>query len=220
MKYFFALMAMMAMAFDSSYLLGDLVITIGPAADVETVPGMGVDVDAPVDVAAGQTGVSISVFAHENSGVPLTLASFTLPFDFVPGGAATLSPFADVTFSSPASGLSSGVLNQFPEPATFNFAYSGSGTGESISNDPSIPTELFRFNFNIDASAAPGLYDITAVPIPGFTVFNEPGPTAIPVGVQFDNGQIRIAAVPEPTSLAIVLLSIGGVALRRKRAAM
>ena len=202
----------------------DLVVTVGPAQDAPTQPvAGGIDVDLPVLAEAGNMGVIVPVFLHENAGVSIELSSFTLPYDFAGSGSLTSAPFENIGFSSLATGLSAGQFTTFnpTDDTPFDVAFSASGNALPISTDATNPTLLFNFTFDIASSAIPGLYSIDfsdfAEAGDEFLVLNGPNGGPVPVNVVFDNGQVLIAAIPEPNAVALLILVGGIIGTNRRR---
>ena len=147
----------------------DLIITFGGQADLLSPPaataplGTGIDdADVPTLVTAGQTGVLIPVLAYFDDSVERDLDGFTIPVDFGFMGANSNStaPFTNITTANPLAGFNpvfnGGVNAGFP----YDGSFAATGPSTTISADIANPTKLFDIQFNVDAGAAAGTFDI------------------------------------------------------------
>jgi len=196
----------------------------GPALQADIIVSL-----SDVTVNAGSTAVVTASIA-DTSGAPAELSAYNITLavdtDSFPG------------FSFPGlSGFSSStaVFSNFdPQTDTagamqnFDFLVSDSGGNLQLS---ATGTDLFQIEFEVAADAAPGsLLPVSfvqdpsaaggAAPQPGFFSFSLDGTTVngadLP-GLVVNSGSVTVAAVPEPSSMALIMTVFGGLALRRRR---
>lgn len=160
-------------------------------------------IDNSAAVTAGSSGF-VSVFVRSTEALGQNFDGYNASISFAPAGLPT-----GITFSTPL--ISNGVLGNeahFPAgPGDFNIA-ADSGIAAFA---PNTNVKLFDLNLDVAPGTAPGSYAM---------VFNA-GASDITNGInpgtisQFNSGSFNV--VPEPSSLAVLGLLTGVMAVRRRR---
>ena len=202
--------------------LAVMTLTQGSALQAEIVLEL-----SDVTVTAGSTAVVTASIA-DTSGSSRVLSEYAITLnidDTVPG----FSFAGEDAFSSSTSELTTfGVQESNPAAGqNFNFGVNGSGGNLTLL---ATGTDLFQIEFTVDADAEVGailpvnfVQDPSAadgaVPQPTFFSFTLDSETIngedLP-GLTVNQGSITVVAIPEPSSVVIVV-AFGGIVLCRRR---
>ena len=202
--------------------LAVMTLTQGSALQAEIVLEL-----SDVTVTAGSTAVVTASIA-DTSGSSRVLSEYAITLnidDTVPG----FSFAGEDAFSSSTSELTTfGVQESNPAAGqNFNFGVNGSGGNLTLL---ATGTDLFQIEFTVDADAEVGailpvnfVQDPSAadgaVPQPTFFSFTLDSETingADLPGLTVNQGSITVVAIPEPSSVVIVV-AFGGIVLCRRR---
>jgi hypothetical protein len=197
-NYLIVTVAAFALMFCVDKLSAEIIVNVGSAT-----------------VDAGTNGVVIEVTATGDEN----LTSFDVPFDFGNDGFPNIAPegldFASITSGAPFGGT---TFFNFAENLQEDLIVNDLSLAGGILLDDS-PTLLFTMTFDVGSDVPGGsIFDLTIIRDDKFVIngVNDPGAGTNPV-VTVNDGRITINAVPEPSSLAFVVLGLGGLALRRRR---
>ena len=191
-----------------------LLITLVSAALLSTSTSANAQVIFDINevmVAAGDT-VNVDVFASGDQ----TVIGFNLPVDIgldgtgVPAG-LTLNPGFNSLLPAPSSSVG-GPIGAADFVANSSDLF---GPGASLT---ATPVSAFTVSFTVDSGVADGtVFNLGLLDGTGFDVVGAGG-TSIANSVQLSGGTITVSnAVPEPSGLALVLVGVGGLMIRRRR---
>ncbi len=184
----------------------DLVMTFGNAGDTLTT------IDTPVGPFQPDDEIIIPVYAHFTGFVQNPLTSYSFAIDL--GGDGDTLSFFDPIDSGDIQNFSGGTYTVTPfAGGSFDHIIGWNGN-VNISSDVNSPTHLFNFVFGSSPATPNGDYDFNYVPtgITGF--FSNATPLT---DLEFDNGQFRIAAIPEPTVFTLASAAVCLLSFRRRR---
>lgn len=165
---------------------------------------------------AGDT-VDVRITARDEDGTPGTLTAYDLPLSIE--GFGTDLTFAG--FDSSVFGSAAAVIA--PGPPAFNYNFQvvesdSSGSGVAIG---AAEVDLVAISFLVDGSAPIGsMFDISIItaPSPIGSAYNF---TGTDLGTEATSitepGVVSIQGVPEPSSLALGMLTVCGLVFRRRR---
>ncbi len=177
-----------------------LVLSIGPEFTSITQPALG-----------ATSEITLTVFMRAQTGTE-SVVGYTLPIDISPPTRTNLPPGMTITGATALTIFSNPPFaGNFTNPGEGDLvATAGFPGGTSVSFDTN-PSPLFNFNVSIDSSVAPGDYTVDFFRGVLLSVDRNLTATFDPPAV------IRIAAVPEPSTLGLLGCFVVPLVLRRSR---
>ena len=95
---------------------------------------------------------------------------------------------------------------------------SGEVTGDSVEVVNGSAGLLFALRFDVDSTASAGFFPVVLDELENSAFFTAvDGTTGAQIGVSSNPGGFTLNAVPEPSSLALIVAGAGGLLLRRRR---